>query len=273
MSAIRIHSLVQPALTVRDLPEAVDRVHALLAAVPSEQNAWGNAVYAFGNTTFLELLGPVNESHTRWRFLRDFGPGLYMFCVDLANGDRREVDDELARLGKRVVAPGRETANITAGWHIHPRDACNLLMLFALKRDPTDNTDWAGPKCRDYVPGNTRFASQVAGVLARTTDPAGEARCFGELGFGMAPLTDGACGWRGPTGTIVELWPADAWAGNRVERRRDYALCLRASATDRLIDRLTACGLAGEQGRAGGRWLSSIDPILGVRFAVAPERR
>ena len=132
MSAIRIHSLVQPALTVRDLPEAVDRMHALLGAVPSEQNAWGNAVYAFGNTTFLELLGPVNESHTRWRFLRDFGPGLYMLCVDLANRDRREVDEELARLGKRVVAPGRETANITVGWHIHPRDACNLLMLFAL---------------------------------------------------------------------------------------------------------------------------------------------
>ena len=274
MAKITSYSLAQPALAVANLDVAVDRMHDLLGAVPSERLLGRNAVYAFENETFLELLGPVNEQHTRWRFLKNFGPGLYMFCVDLQNEDLDEVEAELHRQGKRIVDGGRDRydGNVRAGWHIHPHDACNLLMLLAVKADLRDNGLWAGLSYHAYIDGNTRYVREIRGVLARTVNPAQEAPCFATMGFEMTPLGgSGAWRWQGPTGTLLELWPTDSWSGNPVHGRREYALCLRPRDATALLERFQRCGLTGQEGIAGGRWLSSVDPILGVRFAVDIE--
>ncbi len=285
MTRLSPYSISQPAVVVADVDEAVDRVHELLGAVPSERlmganevdqsgrvqdaSAARNAVYAFADTTFLELLGPVEEGHTRWRFLQRFGPGYYMFCADLENESPQEVADELERLGVRVVAggPGPRRGRVKASFHLHPHDACGMLMLLAIKQDLHDNRDWAGESYRAYIDGNTRIAHALKGVAARTSDPAGDAPQFGKLGFEMVPLGSGGWGWRGEGGTVLELWPEDAWDGESVDDQRDYALCLTAREPDTLVQRLERSGLKGQDGPRE-RWLSSVDPIIGVRWAV-----
>src|SRR5262245_18000092 len=146
MAKLSVYSISQPALVVEDLEVAVDRMHDLFGAVPSERLLGRNAVYAFENETFLELLGPVDEGHTRWRFLRKFGPGYYMFCADLANTDLDEVEAELARLGKRIVDGGRHRyeGNVRAGYLIHPQDAGGKIMLLTVMADRRENGLWAG---------------------------------------------------------------------------------------------------------------------------------
>jgi hypothetical protein len=274
MATLSVYSISQPALVVDGLEVAVDRMHDLFGAVPSERLLGRNAVYAFENETFLELLGPVDEGHTRWRFLRRFGPGYYMFCADLENTDPGEVEAELARLGKRIVDGGRDRyeGNVRAGYHIHPHDAGGMIMLLTIKDDRRENGLWAGFSYRAYIPGNTRYVREVRGVLARTADPAAEAPGFGELGMVMAPL--GAAGtwrWQGPTGTLLELWPAGSWSGSPVDERRDYALCLRARDVPALLARLSRYGHIAQRLPADGRWLTNVDPILGVRLAVEPS--
>jgi hypothetical protein len=275
MAVLAAHALVQPAVVVHDLDAGVDRMHELFLAVPSERNdtrEFANAVYAFGNNTYLELLDGRYEEHTRARFLRQFGAGMYMFCIDIERAEPAAVEAELERAGVRVVAPGRATENITAGWHLHPRDCGGLLVLHAMKRDLTDNTDWAGHKCQAYVPGNTRVIAELRGVIARTPNPAGEAHRYGDLGLPMEPLSSaGAFRWRGPTGTLFELWPADAWPGESVDSHRDYALCLPSTEPEAAIARLNRAGLDFVPAMLPGRLLSSIDPVLGVRFLIEPR--
>ncbi|MCC7365122.1 MAG: hypothetical protein IT303_12205 [Dehalococcoidia bacterium] len=86
----------------------------------------------------------------------------------------------------------------------------------------------------------------------------------------MTDIAEGsdARAWAGPTGTILELWPAAAWPGEDVSRRRDYALCFAAANIDHAIAHFEACGLNGRFEPAIGRWLSDIDPVLGVRIAL-----
>lgn len=271
---ILAYSLVQPAVVVHDLDAAGDRMFALFKAVPSEKNnsdAFRNAVYAFDNWTYLEVLDGMHEGHTRGRFLEQFGPGMYMLCVDLANTDPDEVDSGLETHGVRVVAPGRQTENVQRGWHLHPRDAGNILTLITVKKDRTDNTDWAGHQAAAYVQGNTRVVTQLRGVVARTPDPAAEAGAFANVGFPMEPLGPaGALRWTGATGTVLELHPADAWPGGSVESRRDYALCFTVPDLPAAIEHFRGCGLDGAP-FAGDRWLSEVDPILGVRLVLEPE--
>ena len=283
MTRLSPYSISQPAVVVADVDQAIDRIHALFGAVPSErlmganegngkvpaESAAGNAVYAFEDTTFLELLGPVAEGHTRCRFLRRFGPGYYMFCADLENADPQEVADELERLQVRVVAGGvsQRSARVRASFHLHPKDAGGTLVLLAVKEDLNDNRDWAGESYRAYVAGNTRAVRAIKGVAARTSDPSGEAQRFVRLGFEMSPLENGGWGWRGQGGTALELWPSDAWQGEAIEDRRDYALCLTPRDPTRLVRRLEECGLKGQEGPAR-RWLSSVDPVIGVRWLV-----
>ncbi|MCC7365123.1 MAG: hypothetical protein IT303_12210 [Dehalococcoidia bacterium] len=149
--ALSVYNLVQPAVVVRDIDQGVDRVYELFRAVPSERNTrpeFVNAVYAFPGYTYLEVLDGLNPAHTRTRFLDDWGPGLYMLCTDLANDEPAEIERDLAAANIRVVAPGRQTANITAGWHLHPRDAGSILVLHAVKKDRTDNRLGRPPRRR-----------------------------------------------------------------------------------------------------------------------------
>ena len=275
-SAIRGYSLVQPAVIVRDLDTGVDRMHELFGAVPSERNddhsVFANAVYAFGNNTHLELLDGMHESHTRWRFLERRGPGLYMLCVDLTNEqvDRpADVEEEITRHKKRIVQKDTVTENIVNGWHLHPHDTGNLLILLALKRDTADNRDWAGLNSQEYVRGNTRVINQVRGVVARSTNPAAESATFAEVGLAMRELSaDGRWGWEGATGTVFELWPEDAWPGERPESYRDYALLVTAHDPEAVLHRTRQAGLAMQRELGSGRWLTDVDSVLGVRLIV-----
>jgi hypothetical protein len=268
MTELRAYSIEQPALAVADLDLACDRMHALFGALPSERMPDYNAVYAFGNNTHLELLGPVSEEHTRARFVRRNGPGFYMICATLENQDVAGVGDTLARLGKRVVR-SMEHRNVRKTWHIHPHDAGGLLILLAVRTDLDDNAEYAGSSYRAYIKGNTRWCDEVHGVIARSAEPAADAAVFAPLGFAAQPQADGCWRWQGRAGTILEFRPSDAWRGAAVTERRDYALCLRARSPQALVARFAAAGLVTDD-EAGGRWLSAIDPVLGVRFAVEP---
>ncbi len=267
LAQLTAYSLEQPALVVADLDAATDRMHALFGALPSERIPKYNAVYPFGANTYLELLGPFEPGHTRARFLARNGPGFYMICATLENQDVEEVEAQIKRSGKRIVR-SMVHHNVRKTWHIHPHDAPGMLVLLAVKTDVLDNTDWCGHSYKAYIDGNTRYVDQVGGLIARTADPAAEALGFAELGFPMSPLPDGAQRWQGRAGTVVELWPSTSWLGRTITDRRDYALCLRTQNAPAVLSRLAACGLTGEHGMAGGRWLSSTDPVLGVRFAV-----
>lgn len=267
MTELRAFSLEQPALAVADLDEACDRMHALFGALPSERMPDYNAVYAFGNHTFLELLGPVNEEHTRARFVRRNGPGFYMICATLENQDVAAVSAELERIGKRVVR-SKEHRNVRKTWHIHPHDAAGLLVLLDVRTELTDNAEYAGASYRAYIKGNTRWCDEVHGVIARCADPAADAAVFGPLGFAATPGGEGCWRWQGRGGTLLEFRAAHAWAGPPVTHRRDYALCLRARSPGALMERMARAGLRAHEGEAGGRWLSEVDPVLGVRFAV-----
>jgi hypothetical protein len=198
-----------------------------------------------------------------------------MLCVD-TNNDRvdrpGEIEAELTSRGKRIVQKDRVTENIVNGWHLHPNDTENLLILLALKRDTSDNRDWAGLQSREYVRGNTRVISQVRGVVARTSGPEAEAAGFAEVGLAMRELGAGGWGWEGATGTVFELWPEGAWPGDGLARGRDYALLVTALDPGAVLDRMGQVGLESAGEAAGGRAVTGIDPVLGVRFLVEQAR-
>jgi hypothetical protein len=153
-------------------------------------------------------------------------------------------------------------------WHLHPKDAGGLLILTSIMSDREDNADWAGPHYADDIAFNTRYVDEICGFAARTADPEEEHRAFGNVGFPMTPLGDGALGWRGATGNVIELWPESAWEGPLVEKRRDYAVVIKASDREGLLRRMRHVGLTILAETVGGRILTSVDPVLGVRFAI-----
>jgi len=276
MADLVVHTLTQPAVAVQDRALGVARMADLFAAVPADRRLdprvarQRGTLFAFDNTTFLEVLDPVDSGHTRHRFVTRNGPGFYMISADLANDDVDAVGEELSQLGKRVVAGGPGHGNVRHSWHLDPRDCGRLLVMLAVKRDRRDNREWAGAFHHEDIVHNTRFIREIAGVIARTPDPQGESRTYSDLGMNMAPLDDGrgALGWRGPTGNVFEFWPADAWEGAPVGERRDYAICLRVHDVAMLKARMACWGLRFSDDVAGGRSISSIDPVLGVRFAL-----
>ena len=278
MSKLKAYAVTQPAVAIRNLDAAIARMAELFAAVPADRHITSEKVrresgtlYAFENHTYFEILDPVGEGHQRQRFVDRHGPAFYMISVDLANDDPVEVEGELKRMNKRVVQPSPPRGNIKQGWHIHPKDACDLLMLLAIKYDRNDNREWAGPEHHLDIPGNTRYVREVAGVIARTSDPASEQACFGDMGFEMTELRDGGWGWRGATGNVLELWPPNGWQGPSLDERRDYAVVLRPKDRAGLLARMERMGLSFTHGLASGRSLSTVDPTLGCRFAVDPE--
>lgn len=276
MSDLVVHTLTQPAVAVQDRALGVARMSDLFAAVPADRRLdpqvarQRGTLFAFDNTTFLEILDPVGPEHTRHRFVSRNGPGFYMISADLSNDNPDAVGAELARLGKRVVAGGSGHGNVRHSWHLDPRDCGRLLVMLAVKRDRRDNREWAGAFHHEDIVHNTRFIREVAGVIARTADPQGEGRVYSELGMSMGAINGGrgAVGWHGPTGNVFELWPADAWEGAPVGERRDYAISLRVHDVARLMARMACWGLTFSDDVAGGRCLSSVDPVLGVRFAL-----
>jgi hypothetical protein len=246
----------------------------LFAAVPTDRE-FGvedakehGTVFAFDNNTYFEVLDPLDEGHTRFRFLTRNGPGAYMVSCALDNEEWQPVGASLRAAGIRVVIEGPFGENHVYRWHMHPKDAGGLLVLSSIMKDRNDNADWAGARFAEDVPYNTRYVSEVRGLIGRSRDPEEEAPTYSAIGFAMVPLGGGGFGWRGPTENVLELWPSDAWPGPSVDTRRDYALAIKPSDRDGLLRRLRHLGFSFQDGAAGGRLLTSVDPVLGIRFAI-----
>lgn len=274
MTPVQTHSIVQTAVVVRSRDEGVARVADLFAAVPvdleggPESGKVKGTVFAFNNRTNLEVLDPLEPDHTRHRFLDRNGPGAYMLSCALQNDVWQTVGASFREKGVRSVLEGPFGEKHLYRWHLHPKDAGGLLILTSVMKDRNDNADWAGPNWANDIPFNTRFVDEICGYAARTVNPATECETFAKVGFTMEPLIGGGMGWLGPSGNVLELWPADEWDGPPVTARRDFALVLKARDRQGLIGRLQHAGLTFQEGVAGGRLLSSIDPVLGVRFAI-----
>jgi len=276
MHPILAHSIIQTAVVTRSRAEGVARVADLFAAVPvdlpdgPEGGKVKGTVFAFRNNSNLEVLDPLEPDHTRHRFLDRHGPGAYMLSCSLQNTDWQAVGDSFRETGVRSVLEGPFGVKHRYRWHLHPKDAGGLLILTSVMQDRDDNADWAGPHWDEDIATNTRFVDEVRGYIARTPDPVAECAPFGRVGFAMVPLEGGGQGWHGPTGSVLELWPSDAWEGDAVTGRRDFAMVLKARDRTGLLRRMAHLGFTFQPGVAGGRLLSSIDPVLGVRFAIDP---
>ncbi|MBV1688873.1 hypothetical protein KRR38_14625 [Novosphingobium sp. G106] len=274
MDAVRTFSIIQTAVVTHSRSEGVARVADLFAAVPVDLEGGSDAgkvkgtVIAFANGTNFEVLDPLEENHTRYRFLRRNGPGAYMLSCSLENEDWKAVGESFAAHGVRAVVEGPFGQKHLYRWHLHPKDAGGLLILTSVMKDRDDNADWAGENWANDIPFNTRFVEEIRGYAARTLDPVAESETFGKVGFTMRPLAGGGMGWRGPTGNVLELWPQDSWDGPAVDQRRDFAVVLKASNREGLLRRMSHLGFTFMDGVAGRRILSSIDPVLGVRFAI-----
>ena len=275
-SPVLTHSIVQTAVVTRSRAEGVARMADLFAAVPidlpggPDEGAENGTVFAFNNRTHMEILDPMDENHTRHRFLQRNGPGAYMLSCSLQNEDWQQVRESLREDGIRTVVEGPFGQKHLYRWHLHPKDAGGLLILTSVMVDREDNADWAGPHYAEDIAYNTRYVDQVCGLIARTSSPATEHEAFGKVGFPMQTIAGGAMGWLGPTGNVLELWPDSAWEGPSIQTRRDYAVVIRASDRDGLLRRMQHVGLSLLPQTAGGRLLTSIDPVLGVRFAIEP---
>lgn len=276
MSPVLTHSIVQTAVVTRSRAEGVARMADLFAAVPidlpggPEEGKENGTVFAFNNRTNMEVLDPMDENHTRHRFLARSGPGAYMLSCSLQNEEWQGVSESLRAAGIRTVVEGPFGVKHLYRWHLHPKDAGGLLILTSIMSDREDNADWAGPHFAEDIAYNTRYVDEICGFAARTADPGEEHGAFGKVGFPMAPLDDGAMGWRGATGNVLELWPESAWEGPPVEGRRDYAVVIKASDREGLLRRMRHVGLTVLPDPVGGRTLTSVDPVLGVRFAIEP---
>jgi hypothetical protein len=264
---LSVFSAEQLVVAVPEIEAGCDRMHELFAALPSERLPGFNAVYAFRSNTFLELLQPRDPSDPRARFLARNGPGFYMICATLHQRNADEITGELERLGKNVV---RSLAhkNVLKTWHIHPKDAGGLLVMLAARVELTDNAEFAGVHYWAYVDGNSRWAEEIHGLMVRTADPTEVASAWESIGFaGKSAAGNPVWNWHGAGGTALELYDHHAWPGEDVSGRRDYAILLRTRKSEQLTGRLERAGLH-MAARVNGRWLSSVDPVLGVRFAV-----
>ena len=121
--ALRVEHIAQPAVLVDDLDVALDWLSAVLKAYPSERvdisgAGVNNAVYAFANRTYLELIEPYNPQSGAYRLLKRFGPGWQMLNVDIVDADSADVEDALTQAAARVVQRNK-TVHVKGAWH-HP---------------------------------------------------------------------------------------------------------------------------------------------------------
>jgi hypothetical protein len=274
MTGITTHSILQTAVVTQSRAIGMARMADIFAAVPTdrpggvEDAKHHGTVFAFNNNTYFEVLDPLAPGHTRQRFLTRNGPGAYMLSCALENSEVAPVSAALQAAGVRAVIEGPFGENHVYRWHMHPKDAGGLLVLSSIMKDRRDNTDWAGPHFNEDAAFNTRYVSEIRGLIGRSTDPETESPAFTAIGFTMQPLGGGGHGWRGPTQNALELWPQDAWLGENIDKRRDYAVLIKPSDREGLLRRMGHLGFTFQPGVAGGRLLSSIDPDLGVRFAI-----
>ena len=194
--ALRVEQIAQPAVLVDDLDAALGWISKVFKAYPSERvdisgAGVNNAVYAFANRTYLELIEPYNPQSGAYRLLKRFGPGWHMLNIDIVDADSADVEDALARADARVVQRNK-TAHVKGAWHIHPKDTDGVLMNLANPTDHDEHGMWAGWAWREFVSTNTRVVRDIGGVSLVTDDLDRTGQRYAKLGFEFgSPFTDG----------------------------------------------------------------------------------
>ena len=171
---VSIEHITQPAVLVEELDAAMDWLHAAFGAYPSERvdiksSGVNNAVYAFANRTYLELIEPYDTSSSAFRLLSRSGPGWHMMSVDIVHDDWGINDAAIRSSGMRVVQTNRSD-NLVGAWHLHPRDTGGVLLNLADPADHAEHGMWAGRAWREYVATNTHIVDRILGVSIVTND-------------------------------------------------------------------------------------------------------
>lgn len=210
MNVLSIRHVVQPAVLVDDMNAAIDWLARTFLAYPSERvdiaNAGvNNAVYAFSNQTYLELIEPYNPESSAYRLLRRNGPGWHMLSADLAPVDVDEVDTAIRATGVRVVQHNH-TQFVAGAWHLHPRDTGGVLLNLAIPAKPDEHGMWAGWAWRQYVSTNTRVVDRILGVSMVTDDLVRARAVYSSLGFDFVDgESDNTIVSRTASGTFLSL--------------------------------------------------------------------
>lgn len=148
--AIKVQEIRQVAAIVPELEPTVALLGRLFGIEPSvrqELTEFGliNAVLPVGDQ-FLELLQPVREDCSGWRYLRKRGPGFYMLIFESEEGLRAVGAAKAADV--RVVWQADRPQFTSV--HFHPADLASTLV--SVDTSKVDN-EWpaAGPDWRAHV--------------------------------------------------------------------------------------------------------------------------
>ncbi|HJN92262.1 MAG TPA: VOC family protein, partial [Dehalococcoidia bacterium] len=146
----KVREIRQVAAIVNDLEPAVALMHDLFDVEPSvrqDLTEFGliNAVIPIGDQ-FLELLQPVTEESSGWRYLQKRGPGFYMLIFESDEGLRAQTEADLA--GIPVVWTADNDLFVSV--HFHPRATAHTLVSVDTSKVP-DGWPAAGPDWRDHV--------------------------------------------------------------------------------------------------------------------------
>jgi catechol 2,3-dioxygenase-like lactoylglutathione lyase family enzyme len=193
---LTVEHVIQPAWLIKSMDQTMDLLQALLGAYPSERvdiknTGVNNAVYAFEEMTFLELIEPYEPGCSALRLLERAGEGWHMISMDLVEQPNETVEALLDQAKVRVVRRNK-TAFIKGAWHLHPRDTEGVLLNLAMRADPNDNSAWAGPPWRQYVHTNTRVVHSIPGTSLVTDDLARSREVYTRLGLSFGAEQDDA---------------------------------------------------------------------------------
>jgi len=227
---LTVEHVLQPAILCRNLDATLDFLHGWLGIYPSERvdiknTGVNNAVYAFDNHTFLELIEPYEPGASAYRLLERYGDGWHMVCVDLVETSSEQTAADLAAAGVRSVREN-STRQVKHIWHLHPKDTEGVLLAIAVRADRDDNAAWAGAAWRAYVPTNTRVVRSILGISLAAADPSALVKTYTRLGFRFGePYDDAGDRVRQattPRGTFLQVRapgspeaPSAAWVARR----------------------------------------------------------
>jgi catechol 2,3-dioxygenase-like lactoylglutathione lyase family enzyme len=146
----KVREIRQVAAIVDDLEPAVALLHDLFDIEPSvrqELTEFGliNAVLPIGDQ-FLELLQPIDEESSGWRYLQKRGPGFYMLIFESDEGLRAQTEAD--RVGIPVVWTADNDRFVSV--HFHPRATAHTLVSVDTSK-VVDGWPAAGPDWRDFV--------------------------------------------------------------------------------------------------------------------------
>lgn len=154
---IKIRQIRQVAAIVPDLEPAVALMNELLDIEPStrqELTEFGliNAVLPVGEQ-FLELLQPVTEDSSGWRYLQKRGPGFYMLIFESDEGLRAKTQAE--EVGVPVVWAADTETFVSV--HFDPRVTAKTLVSVDTSKVeqgwPAAGLDWPNHVRTDIVTG------------------------------------------------------------------------------------------------------------------------